>query len=419
MVGDAHSAPTAPLKGQTAFTGYQKFVVAVLAFLQFTIILDFMIMAPLGATIMPALNILPSQFGVAVSVYAFAAGSAGLVAATFADKFDRKRLLLIFYVGFLFGTLLCGLASTYEFLLFARMVTGLFGGVIGAIIFAITVDLFEISVRGRVMGIMQSSFAASQILGLPIGLYLSNHFGWHAPFIMIVTIGVAVGAVIALKLKPVREHLKLQRKQNPFKHLYETLTTPRYVLAFATTALLSIGGFMLMPFGSAFTVHNLGISLENLPMIYLVTGVASMGIGPIIGKLSDTFGPFRIFTAGTCISMIMVFIYTHLGLTPLPIVMLVNIVMFVGIFSRMIPSQTLMSVIPDPANRGSFMSISSSLQQISGGVASVIAGLIVVGEPSGKLLHFDTLGFVMMGTSLFSLMMMFFIHRMVSSQIAK
>lgn len=409
-----YSAPADPSKpASKTFTKYQKFVIAILAFMQFTVILDFMIMSPLGAVIMPLLHITPAQFGVAVSVYAFSAGAAGLMAAGFADKFDRKKLLMIFYVGFLVGTLLCGLAPTYEFLLGARLVTGLFGGVIGAIGFAITVDLFEIEVRGRVLGIMQTSFAASQILGLPVGLYLSNHWGWHAPFLMIVGIGLIAGILIALKMKPVTAHLQLQKKSNPFKHLFDTLTNRRYALAFCATALLSIGGYMLMPFGSAFTVNNLKIPIENLPLIYLVSGVASILIGPFVGKLSDTFGAFRTFLFGTTVGIVMVFIYTNLGPTPLALVMLVNVVMFVGIFSRMIPAQTMMSVIPEPASRGSFMSVSSSLQQISGGVAAVIAGHIVSTNTDGSIARFDHLGYIMIGTSLVAAMLIYFIHRMV------
>jgi predicted MFS family arabinose efflux permease len=399
------------------FTSYQKFVVGILSFLQFTIILDFMIMSPLGATIMPVLKISPSQFGVAVSVYAFAAGVSGLIAASFADKFDRKKLLLVFYAGFLAGTLLCGIAPTYHFLLAARLVTGMFGGVIGAIAFAITVDLFAVELRGRVMGILQTSFAASQILGLPAGLFLSNHFGWHSPFLMIVTLGIFAGLIILVKLKPVTDHLKLQKKENPFSHLFETFSNKRYQLAFAATALLSIGGFMLMPFGSAFTVNNMGISIDKLPMIYLITGLCAIVIGPLVGRASDRFGAFRVFIVGTVISLIMVPIYTNLGLTPLWMVILINAIMFVGIFSRMIPSQTLMSVIPEAKNRGSFMSVSSSLQQICGGFASVVAGSIVVANSDGTLLHFDILGYVMMGTATIALIMMYFIHRMVSNQI--
>jgi len=399
------------------FSGYQKFVVAILAFLQFTIILDFMIISPLGAILMPALLITPAQFGTVVSVYAFSAGCSGLLAAGFADRYDRKKLLLFFYAGFLLGTLFCGLAPTYHILLGARMVTGMFGGVLGSIVMAITTDLFPLESRGRVMGLLQTSFAASQVLGIPVGLFISNLLGWHAPFLMIVVIGLAVGMVIWLRLRPIDAHLKLQTDRRVFEHLKETVTNPNYTLAFALTTLLSLGGFMLMPFGSAFTVNNMGIAMEHLPTIYLVTGLATLIIGPTIGRLSDRYGKFKVFVFGGILSIILVLIYTHMGITPLPIVMLVNVVMFVSIFSRMIPSQALISAIPAPANRGSFMSITSSLQQISGGFASLIAGLIVTTEASGKILNFDVLGYIMCCTLTASMVMMYFVHRKVHERI--
>ncbi len=396
------------------FTGYQKFVITVLAFLQFTIILDFMVLSPLGAMIMPSLNISPSQFGAVVSAYAFSAGASGLLAAGFADRFDRKKLLLFFYGGFIIGTILCGLSTNYHFMLIARVVTGLFGGVIGSIVFAIMTDLFPMEQRGRVMGFLQTSFAASQILGLPISLFLANIWGWHAPFFMIVGISLLMGVFIVLYLNPIDEHLKQkQAHQHPFKHLGSTLTHPTYVLAFVTTALLSIGGYMLMPFGSAFTVNNLGIHIEKLPMIYLITGLFSIVLGPLVGRLSDTFGAFKIFIVGSLVSIVMVITYTNLGVTPLWLVIVVNALMFVGIFSRMIPSQTLMSAIPEAANRGAFMSVSASLQQIAGGVASVTAGMIVVQKVGGHLKHFDTLGYVMTGTALVALVLMYFVQKRV------
>ncbi len=399
------------------FTGYQKFVVALLAFLQFTIILDFMIMSPLGAILMPALKISPSQFGVVVSVYAFSAGIAGILAAGFADRFDRKKFLLFFYVGFVLGTLFCGLANTYPLLIAARLITGLFAGVIGSISLAIVTDLFPLEMRGRVMGFIQTAFAASQILGLPVGLFLSNRWGWHAPFLMIVGVSTLVGVFISVYLKPVNAHLGIHPDRNPFHHLLATVTIPRYLLAFGATALLSVGGFMLMPFGSAFTVHNLGINIEKLPLIYFITGVCAIFIGPLVGRACDAFGKFRVFVFGSSVSIVMVLIYTHLGITPLPVVILVNAVMFVGIFSRMIPSQALISAIPSPDKRGSFMAVSSSLQQISGGFASVIAGLIVVEASNGDLVHFDIVGYVMLCTALVSLFMMYLIHRSIPEPI--
>lgn len=401
-----------------AFTGYQKFVVAVLAFLQFTIILDFMIISPLGAILMPELHITAAQFGRVVSAYAFSAGVAGFLAAGFADKFDRKKLLLFFYAGFLLGTLFCGLAPNYEFLLAARMVTGIFGGVIGSITLAIVTDLFAINMRGRVMGTIQTSFAASQILGIPAGLYFSSLWGWHAPFILIVVIGVAVGVVIATQLNPIDEHLKLQSRHNAFHHLRSTLVNPKFTLAFAATALLSTGGFMLMPFGSAFAVNNLKVDMEHLPMIYLVTGISAMFVGPIVGRLADNYSKFIIFVVGGIATSVMVVFYTHMGPSPLWEVILVNVILFASVFSRMIPAQALNSAIPDPAHRGSFMAVSSSIQQMSGGLSSLIAGLIVVVMPDGSIQHFEVIGYVLVGTVGISVVMMYFINRAVTQKLA-
>jgi predicted MFS family arabinose efflux permease len=395
------------------FTSYQRLVIALMAFLQFSIILDFMVMSPLGAMLIPALQITPSQFGLVVSAYAFSAGISAILAAGFADRFDRKRLLLFFYAGFIVGTFLCAIAPTFHFLLFGRIVTGIFGGVIGSIVLAITTDLFSLQMRGRVMGVVQTAFAASQILGLPIGLYFANIWGWHAPFMMIVVVSIIVCGIIMVYLRPVDAHLKLPTEKNPFLHLWSTLTNFRYVLAFAATGILTLGGYMLMPFGSVFTVHNLGIDLEQLPILYLVTGVSAIAVGPLVGRASDTYGKFNVFLFGAVLTMVMVAIYTNLGTTPLPWVLAVNVLLFVGIFARMIPTQALISAIPDPGSRGAFMAVNSSLQQISGGVASVLAGLIVAQGSTGRLEHFDRLGFILITSVLVTVGMMYLIHRRV------
>lgn len=393
------------------FTGYQKFVVALLAFLQFTVILDFMIMAPLGAFMMPALKMTPAQFGIVVSAYAFSAGISGFLASGFSDRYDRKKLLLFFYTGFVLGTLFCAVAPSYHYMVAARIVTGLFGGVIGSIVLAIAADLFALSQRGRVMGYIQTAFAASQILGLPAGLFLSNKWGWHAPFFMIVAVSVLVGGVILIYLKPIDEHLKLSRPDHSaLNHMLTTVNNKKYVFAFVTTAFMSLGGYMLMPFGTDFTVHNLKLTMADLPVIYLITGIATIFIGPLVGKMSDSFGKLRTFYLGAIVSAVMVVYYTNMGPSSLMSVIIVNTVMFVGIFSRMIPSQALMSALPDPSHRGSFMAINSSLQQISGGIAAVVAGLIVVKQADGFIDHFDTLGYVLVGTVTISVFMLKYIN---------
>lgn len=402
--------PSAPSTTQ-AFSGYQKFIVGILAFLQFAVILDFMLMSPLGATIIPTLNITPQQFGFIVSAYAFSAAISGLLTAGFADRFDRKKILLFFYGGFLLGTLWCGLAQSYESLLFARIVTGLFGGVIGSVILAIATDLFPVTMRGRVMGYLQTAFSASQVLGIPIGLYLSNQWDWHVPFLVLAAFGLIGGLLMVKQMRPVAEHLNIPQENSPFKHLRNTLIEPRYLLAFAITALLMTGGFMLMPLSSAFIVHNLGIDLHHLPMVYMVTGVTTIFAGPLIGKAADKYGKFRVFALGTVLSIVMVLTYTHLGEISLVTLMIVNTIMFVGIFSRMIPFQALISTVPAPNQRGSFNAISASIQQLSGGVASVIAGSIVTFSADGKLQHFEVLGYIVASTSILSLFLVWRLHR--------
>ena len=402
------------------FTSYEVFIIAVLAILQFSVILDFMVLSPLGAILIEKLHIGTAQFGWVVSVYAFSAGASGLLAAGFADKFDRKKFLLFFYTGFLTGTFLCAIAPSYPFLLMARIVTGVFGGVIGSVSYAIISDLFKLEVRGRVMGFVQMAFAASQVLGLPVGLVLANHFGWHAPFWMIGSFGLVVGVIIVAYMKPVTAHLSIRSDQrHPFHHLVKTISQSNYIRAFLATTFLATGGFMLMPFGSAFGIFNLGLTLNQLPILYGITGVCSIALGPFIGRMSDKLGKYEIFAVGSSISMIMVAIYTNLGVTPLWLVILLNVLLFVGISSRMISSSALMTAIPEPQDRGAFMSINASVQQIAGGFASAIAGLIVVQTSTGALRHYNRLGYVVIGTITVTLIMMYFLNKYVASKRAR
>lgn len=384
-----------PSKELTLFTPYQKFVIAMLALLQFTVVLDFMVLSPLGDILMKSLNIIPSKFGLVVSCYAFSAGISGILAAGFADQFDRKKMLLFFYSGFILGTLCCALANTYWLLLCARIVTGLFGGVIGAISMAIMTDLFPIQQRGRVMGFVQMSFAASQVLGIPIGLYIANSWGWHAAFLMIVLLAIVISILVFFKMKPVDHHLAIQSDKSPFLHLWHTLSNNTYQTGFIATAFLSIGGFMLMPFGSAFLINNVQITQQQLPLIFMFTGIASIVIMPLVGKLSDRIDKFVLFTGGSVLAIIMVIIYTNISPIPLWQVVVINMIMFMGIMSRMIPVTTLTTSIPDMRDRGAFMSINSSLQQMAGGIAAICAGFIVT-QPAkaSPLQHYNILGYV-------------------------
>ena len=391
------------------FTSYQKIIIFLLAILQFTIVLDFMILAPLGDILMKSMNMSTKQFGTVVSAYAISACISGIFAAGFADKFDRKKLLLFFYAGFILGTYFCAISYNYETLFIARIITGLFGGVIGSISMAIITDIFSIHQRGKVMGFVQMAFGGSQILGIPIGLVLANYWSWHATFYMVLILAFLLGIALVMKLNPLTEHLKLINNKNALQHLLQTIKKKDYRIGFLATALLSMGGFMIMPFSTAFIVNNIHIAQSQVAIIFFFTGIFSIIIMPIVGKLSDKFDKLMIFGIGTIIAIVMVVIYTHLSPVPIWLVIIVNIVLFIGIMSRMVPATALNSAVPDAYDRGAYMSINSSLQQFAGGIAALFSGLVVVQKSKNSPIeNFDVLGYVMV---VLMLMCFYFVYK--------
>ena len=391
------------------FTSYQKIIIFLLAILQFTIVLDFMILAPLGDILMKSMNMSTKQFGTVVSAYAISACISGIFAAGFADKFDRKKLLLFFYAGFILGTYFCAISYNYETLFIARIITGLFGGVIGSISMAIITDIFSINQRGKVMGFVQMAFGGSQILGIPIGLVLANYWSWHATFYMVLILAFLLGIALVIKLKPLTEHLKLINNKNALQHLLQTIKKKDYRIGFLATALLSMGGFMIMPFSTAFIVNNIHIAQSQVAIIFFFTGIFSIIIMPIVGKLSDKYDKLMIFGIGTIIAIVMVVIYTHLSPVPIWLVIIVNIVLFIGIMSRMVPATALNSAVPDAYDRGAYMSINSSLQQFAGGIAALFSGLVVVQKSKNSPIeNFDVLGYVMV---VLMLMCFYFVYK--------
>lgn len=406
-----------PKQPSTPFTSYEKFVIFILAVTQFSVILDFMVMSPLGDMLMKSLDLRPAQFGISVSAYAFSAGISGLLTAGFADRFDRKKLLLFFYVGFIGGTIFCSMAHTFQTLVAARIITGLFGGVIGSISMAIVTDLFAIHQRGRVMGFMQMGFGASQVLGIPIGISIANLWGWEAPFVMVAALSAITALFIMIRLKPVTAHLALQSDKNVLAHLWHTVAKKNYRVGFTATALLSVGGFMMMPFGTAFAINNLKLTTNQLPWLFMMAGIATLVIMPLMGKLSDRMDKFKLFAIASVWMMIVVVFYTHLSATPFPVVLAFNIMMMAGIMGRMIPSTTLVTAIPDMQDRGAFMSINTSLQQIAGGIAAAFAGVIVVQKDKfSPLEHYDTLGFIVIGISVIGIALIYRVSVMIKKK---
>jgi len=402
---------------ENKFTRYQVLVIVLIALTQFTVVLDFMVMSPLGDMLMKSMELNTKQFGLAVSVYAFSAGTSGLLTAGFADKFDRKKLLLFFYVGFIAGTLFCGLANSYVLLIAARIITGLFGGVIGSISLAIVADLFPLQKRGRAMGFIQMGFGASQVLGIPISLYIANHWGWQSPFLMIVGLATIIWTLVMLQMQPVTKHLELKTEKTAIKHLWHTLRLKDYRTGFLLTALLSIGGFMMMPWGSAFAVNNLHVSYEQLPLLFMASGIAALIVMPLIGKLSDKIDKAKLFTVAALSMMVIIVIYTNLTPVPFYLIITLNILMMTAIMSRIVPAMALVSALPKMQDRGAFMSINSSLQQIAGGIAAAVGGMIVVQKTkTSPLQHYDTLGYVIVVIIILNIIQLYRVSNMIKAR---
>lgn len=384
------------LKDQQKFTSYQVFLIAILTLLQFTVVFGYAVVSPLGDTMMRDLHIDTSQFGFLISGYAFGACVSGFFSASIADKFDRKKFLLFFYTGFLIGTFLCGLAKDYHLLLVARTLTGVFGGVIGSIVLSIVADIFVLSQRGRVMGFIQMAFSVSQIVGIPFGIFVIEHWMWNDIFLFIGVLGVVLGFVILFKMQPIKTHLSQATKsEKPLFHLWKILTNKKYFAGFALVTLVSLGGAMIMPFSPTFLINNIHIAQSDLIYLYMASGIASIFIMIYIGKLSDIFPKRTVFLAGAIVTVIMTMVFTTLSPQPLWVVILINIVMLTGINGRLIPTMALNTAMPSVDDRGGYMSLCSSFQQLSNGLGAMVSGLIIVQRGEGSPLeHFDRVGII-------------------------
>ena len=403
------------MKGETSpkFTNYQFLLVAIIALVLLTIVLDFMLMSALSAILLPKLEITTKQFGLLVSAYPISAGISAILLSGYADKVDRKKLLLLFYSGFLIGVLFCANAPSFQALVAARIITGIFGGVVGPICFAIVTDLFETTQRGRAMGILQMASAGSQILGLPLALYLASEWDWRVAFGLILFLGIIAVFLVFWKIRPVDKHLQIQAKVNPLYHSLKIISNRNYLLVFLNNILLVSGDIILMTFSSAFCTNNLGVNLDDLPLLYGIAGIATFIFAPIIGRLTDKYGTLNIFWVGTILTIMMVAVFTNLGINPLWAVIIVHTLLLLGNNTRSISSSALGTVVPEVEDRGAFMAVDAAMQLAIGGMAAMIAGLIVFQSEDGMINNFPTLGVVVISLMMLTSGVMYMIDRMV------
>jgi predicted MFS family arabinose efflux permease len=365
-----------------------------LAGLNFTHILDFMIMMPLSNYLIPAFKITAFQFSILVASYSISAFISGLIIAMVIDRFDRKRSLLFAYAGFLIGTIACGFAPTYGLLLSARIIAGLFGGIIGAQVLSIVADLFVYERRGTAMGAVMSAFAAASILGVPLSLYLTNlfKFNWHVPFILIGSFGILLVPLIIRFIPSMTGHIKIYKQGSAISALTSLFKVREQRAVLFFSGVLMMGHFLIIPFINPYIEFNKGFSKELIPMIYLFGGIASLVGAIFLGRYSDKVGKLPVFLWSVFLSLFMALIITKMPNVHFSLVLCFFSVWFVLATTRAITAQAMISEVVKPEQRGSFMSVNGSIQQLGSGLAALAAGAIVITEKSGKISNYNWVG---------------------------
>lgn len=373
----------------------ERWILFVLATLNFTHILDFMIMMPLGNFLMPHFRISPTYFSAIVAAYPITAFFSSIVSAFHVDRFDRKKVLLVAYTGFLAGTLCCGIAPDAWFLMLSRVLTGLFGGLIGAQVLSIIADVFPYEKRGRAMGTIFMAFAAASVFGVPFSLYLAGHFSWHAPFLFIVLLGLFIIPLIRKFLPSMVHHLAPdEKRQSVMEVLGGIARNKSQVNALLLSGMLMFGHFLLIPFINPFMEFNRGFTKNQTPLIYMVGGVCSMLASSVIGKVADQYGKFRVFLVAVLLSLFPILLITRMPDWPLYAILAVFGFWFAVSTSRNIPVQAMISTVVEPSARGRFMSFNASFQQLFTGLASLVSGIMVKRAADGAILHYDRVGYL-------------------------
>jgi len=372
----------------------ERLYIIILAAIQVAHILDFVIMMPLGPMFMRTFHITPVAFSTLVSAYTFSAGIVGFLGALYADHFDRKKFLLFNFTGFIIGTFLCARAWDFSSLLSGRIIAGAFGGILNASVLSLVADLIPFERRGRAMGVVMSAFSISSILGVPTGLYIANQLNWHWSFYFICLVSLVFWLMSLLILPSVKQANKPRGFVDNLQNFKKIILQKDYWHGFFLTSMLGFSIFMIIPFISPYMVRNVGVAEKDLPLIYLIGGLCTIVSARVIGQLCDKLGSFTMFKRVAIISLFPVLMLTNLPPVPLWCALACTTVFTMFGSGRFIPAMTMVSAVVKPEDRGTFMSLENSLRQLSSGLSSQLAGLIIGMSVSGRLTHYSWLGFL-------------------------
>jgi predicted MFS family arabinose efflux permease len=387
----------------------ERMMMLVLAAAMFTHIMDFMIIMPLGPQLIRIFEISAWQFSLLVASYTVTAGVAGFLAAFVIDRYDRKQSLLFIYTGFTLGTIACAVAPSYFFLLFARSLSGVFGGILGALILAIVSDAVPLERRAQAIGTVMASFGAASVFGVPFGLFLASEFSWHAPFLFLGGLAAVIAVLIVMYVPRMTKHLSGNGHASPLQVLKNIFGRPNPRLGLTFTSALMMGHFTIIPLVATYMVGNVGFSEREIAYIYLVGGVCTLFFSPMVGRLADKHGKLKIFTIFGSLVILPIVTITNLTPVPLGVALVITAIFFIFSNGRMVPSTTMETAVITPDIRGSYMSIRSAVQSMTSGLASLVAGLIVTEQPSvfggaaKALVNYEYVGIIAVFFSLVSL----------------
>lgn len=381
----------------------ERTIVLVLAAMQFTSIVDFMVLMPLGEQLMRTLHVGTDQFGLIVASYTISAGIVGLIASTFVDRFDRKLAFLVLYAGFLVGTAFCGIANSYHTLLVARALTGGFGGLLGGLALAIIGDVVPEERRGKATGTLMLAFALASVAGVPIGLALGTRYGWQVPFLLLAMGGSPILFVAIVILPALKSHLHRGSRGKPLDEFWAILSHPNHIRAYLLVVALMLGAFAVIPYIGPYLVANVKLREADLPWVYVAGGVLTLIAAPIIGRMADRFGKLVVYRVIAPFSAVMMVVMTHLT----PVSVFLAAVLFGSLMvsnaGRMIAALAMVTGSVEKRRRGGFMSIYSSIQHLSNGVGAAIGGQILVRQADGTYQHFDRVGWIAVAMTLATL----------------
>lgn len=375
----------------------ERTIILLLSAINFTQILDFVIMVPLSIYLLPGLHISAFQFSTLVASYSISAFFSGIIAALLIDRHDRKKSLLIAYTGFLVGSFACALAPTYFTLLIARIVSGTFGGLIGAQLYSIVADIFSYERRGRAMGAVMSAFAVASVIGIPLSLLLTNAFksNWHIPFLANGLVGLLLVPFIIKSLPSLKDHINGYSPPGIFTSLTSPMKIPLQRSALLFSCLFMFGHFLIIPFIPSYLEFNKGFTKLQIPLILLCGGLASFAAAIFLGRVSDKKGKLPVFLWSVFISLFLVIILTNMPSMNIAVALLFFAVLFMVVTSRIVMAQSMISNVVSQQQRGSFMSVNGSMQQLGQGMASLIAGVIVkTDRTSHQLSHYNWVGYL-------------------------